>query len=261
MSTHDTKNVNKKGLRYDAGSWVAEILDDVWASYDVLKTVKLSPNQFQEFLLPHEVPRLPRDCFAVEEFQYSQGAEQSQIFLPNWMIQQKQIPWEDLQLQAESLPLPPLLQDQDLPSQQHSLSVPQSSPIAKQNRVSKPPKGHIKGGKKNKSSLSSSNQISHGQPQQPNLRMQEEQNPPQKEVSQHLPLKQAPIQQWTPLQILVKPPLQRRKQVASSGNPKGKKIYSPQQPKSRPKQSRNQQSTYARLQYPEQSFSVCQIQD
>jgi len=36
MSTHDTKNVNKKGLRYDAGSWVAEILDDVWASYDVL---------------------------------------------------------------------------------------------------------------------------------------------------------------------------------------------------------------------------------
>jgi len=60
-----------KGLRYDAGSWIAEILNNSWTSYDVIKRRKLSDAEWEEWLMPHTVPRLPRDSFGVEEFKYS----------------------------------------------------------------------------------------------------------------------------------------------------------------------------------------------
>jgi len=60
-----------KGLRYDAGSWIAEILDNSWTSYDVIKRKKLSETTWEEWLLPHIVPRLPRESFGIEEFDYT----------------------------------------------------------------------------------------------------------------------------------------------------------------------------------------------
>ena len=49
------------GLRYDAGSWIAEILDNELMSYDVVKRRKISEKVWEEWLVPQTVARLPRE--------------------------------------------------------------------------------------------------------------------------------------------------------------------------------------------------------
>ena len=86
-----------KGLRYDAGSWIAEILNNSWTSYDVVKRKKLSDAEWEEWLVPHTVPRLPRDSFGIEEFDYA---------LHNGAFTMKGWSWQDQQAQGPPQQVP-----------------------------------------------------------------------------------------------------------------------------------------------------------
>ncbi len=250
-SVSQSGKFSKTGLRYDAGSWIAEILDDIWASYDVIKTIKQSDSQFQEFLLPHEVPRLPRDCFDVQEFLFSPKG-QSQFEQEGWTVRIEQIPWEP-QVQDQ------LMTDQPLP--QPLLTDGLQGQIAQKKRQAlNSQKGYKAKGQKNKSSLPSSNPTSRAQQKQPNPKKQGGRSPQQTTTGPILLLKQNPIDQWTPLQIHLAHPSKHHTPIVSFETPKGKKTYSPRQPKHHPKKSPGQQSTSC-SQTVEQPFSTCQIQD
>ncbi len=245
---NDTVEYSKKGLRYNAGSWIAEIFDNQWTSYDIVKTIKVSETQWEEWLQPHEVPKLPRDSFGVEEFLYSQVSP-SEFQLKGWSVQMSR------RVSSEGTH-PNQIRDQS--SQQQPQQTEQLGQPAVLNR--QPPR-RGKGGKpqkqQNTSASSSSNQTSHVQPQQQGPRKRAKHSQPQTQVVSI----SLPIQQWTPLQIHSAQPLQHLTPIASSGSPRDSQVGSPRRPKNHPgKQSGKRPIVYGLL-TAAQGPSVCRIQD
>lgn len=58
-------------IRYDAGSWFAEVTDESWRSFNILKRVKLAEDHWEEWVEEHDIPRLPRDAISVDELSMS----------------------------------------------------------------------------------------------------------------------------------------------------------------------------------------------
>lgn len=236
----------KKGLRYNAGSWIAEILDNQWTSYDIIKQIKLSDSQMEEHLLQHSSPRLPRDSFGVEEFLYSPSSPQ--VFqLEDWTVQQQVQKVDELKQALEEkqdlhLPLPQLSQ----PCVQLIQPVEMNHPQQKPKKVNKLKK------KKNTTSLPSSSQTSHEQHQQQGPTKQVKRVPQQIAIVSS-PL---PIQQWKPLMTL-----QHQVPIVSFENPRDSSIYLPQQPKSQTKKQVKKHPIVCGSLAVEQRPSICRIQD
>jgi hypothetical protein len=260
--------LEQTGLRYDAGDWFAEILGDSWKSYDVVKRIKVSQEEWQEVLQPHLVPRLPYQCFAVEEFQYRQTPPalsrqtspqgqlhtqvqaspqtQAQTFCTGgWIVEESHQPLTQVQQEVAR-------KEQEQPQKQMQQTQPeQPKPLHRRNT-----RPMISG-------RLSSNQSSHGIQQLEYPKKQARHSQPNKQVqhSQHSLIQGTPIDQWTSLQSHLSLPPQHQAQASSFEGQKGKQRNSPPQPRRLPRQSLLKRPTSSHVQSVQQLSSVCQIQD
>ena len=242
--TRSLESINPKsmsiGLRYDAGDWFAEILGDSWRSYTILKQQKHSDSQIEELLQEHESPRLPRDCFFVEQFPYQMISAQS-IQFDSWICQSQEV----LQAQQQDF-LQPI---------QSSLSAQRKHPQPLTKKEGRP------NSQQSPSSLPSSNQAARGPQQLQGRGKQGQRN--QVQSSKTLPFRgfQGETKE-KPSQLLPgKQPLQHQGQVVSSVVPITKSTYSPHLPKNLQVQPKKQRPIVSGSLMPVQVVSVCQIQD
>ena len=251
--------LDQTGLRYDAGDWFAEILGDSWKSYDVIKRVKVSQEEWQETLQPHSVPRLPYQCFAVEEFQYQQSPSPS----PSPQKHQQQHQQQQIQAQAyciggwiveeSHLPLTQLQQEVERKEQEQQQEQGQRQP-------EQPKPIHRRNTRPMISGRLSSNQSSHVIQQSEYPKKQARHSQPNKQVM-HSPKQGTPIDQWTPLQPHLSLQPQHQVQVASFEGQKGRPKNSLPQPRRLPRQSQLKRSSSSHVQSVQPLSSVCQIQD
>ena len=233
-----------KGLRYEAGDWFAEILGDQWSSYDIIKRVKQSEEEMIEWLQVHEVPRLPRDCFCVEEFEYQKISFPSSLdFQASGWKCQVQVQQQPAQL---SLPLtqPPV----SVPLRPHKVQGGQ---------------GGRQNNQQQRKPLPSSNQGVHERRQQPNLKRQGGHNQQQSSSSEQSPQRkvgnqkgQRPSQSTPSSKTLLHPA-----PAVSFEVQKVQPAYSHPRPKNHPRQSGKQRPTVSGSLSNAQSISICQIQD
>jgi hypothetical protein len=259
--------LDQTGLRYDAGDWFAEILGDSWKSYDVINRVKVSQEEWQETLQPHLVPRLPYQCFAVEEFQYRQAPpslsppsshpKQAQVqqeqqiqaqayCIGGWIVEESLLPLTQLQQEVER-------KEQEQPQQQQQQQMQPEQQKQKNRRNTRPMiSGRL-----------SSNQSSHVIQRSEYPRKQARHSQPNKQglPSQNSLKQGTPIDQWTPLQPHLSLQPQHQVQVASFEGQKGRPKNSLPQPRRLPRQSQLKRPTSSRVQSVQPLSSVCQIQD
>lgn len=246
---------DKKGLRYDAGDWFAEIYEDEWKSYDVISRSKVSLEQetqgqqqvqIQEILRLHSVPRLPRDCYFLEEFAYQHISPQVQ-HIEGWIVEESVLPLTQVQQ---------VVQKKQLQQKKEQVQEELHSQQMQHNRRNKMPMiaGQL-----------SSNQSYHVQPlpdypKQPVEHSQQKRAKP--EVHQKKAYQDGPqVHSWIPLELHLSPPSQLQQQASSFQNQRGKQRSSHGRPKMLP---RKQQLQHSSVPYPKSHqhiSSVCQIQD
>lgn len=255
-STDSSQKLTQKGLRYDAGYWIAEIRGEVWNSYDVISRIKVSQAEWQEILQPHSVPRLPRECFSLEEFEYHQISPQS-FQIEGWIVEESPLPLpqekQEVQTILQALTLV-AQQMQEQPRAQVQMQVSQPEQQRQQHRRNKKPMN---------SEHSSSNQSYHERqqpryPKQPVVHSQQRKS--RSEVDQHS-RPQNPVHSWTPLELHLTLPSQPQQQGASFQNQKGKQRSSLEQPKKLPRRLQQRHSNPSYLKTHQQTSLVCQIQD
>ena len=270
-----------KGIRYDEGSYISEILEDSWKSYDVIRRIQNTDGSVTEILNEHDIPRLPRNAW-VEEFDYAVTENGYQI-----------IGWE-LQMQPQLLKLqqqvPSHLKQQQqqlqLPKQQPSLlqQLPESQrPLKKQNghlnsqpslqrRPQHPKQGRAvysqeQGRMRNNLQVTSSELLSSSETHLP---PQQEDQPKQvlhslkHRSAQPPPLQRQQViqsQSWTPLVLSIEPDLQYRRQESSYQQGSSSSHYSPQQKVQRPRTSKQGHSKSFQRDNAKQELVGCQILD
>lgn len=225
-----------RGLRYDAGDWIAEILDDSWKSYTVLKRTKVSEAEWIEELEEHAVPRLPYECFSVEEFTYFRISPE-QVQLEHWILQD-----------SPGVPLGRKEQTKAPVSQ----VKPEDSSYTQNMRNTE---------KSQRPQPSSSNQTFHAQQRQPYQERKKDHYPQKRQVREAQVAFQPDYHLWTPLEVHLTVPLQHQSQVASFQNQTTSRRNSLGQPKKLPRKSHAQGSSPYEIKTHQQSFSGCQIQD
>jgi len=234
----NTLSFTKQGIRYDAGSWIAEILDDEWMSYTVVKREKISDTIWKEWLAVDDVPRLPRDAFSVESFQYI-GTPTSVTMESGWAWTQELPHLKD---QPPSQAQQPRQQPtQQYPSQRLHPKDQRSSHPMRQTSQQYSRQGHAHGSSQpvqnsyrtsNMKRPHASNQTSHAQPQ---LLNQVTQAP---HSLQHTQVPSPPhpiqagnqVQSWTPLEQFQRQIPQYHRPTSSSQDPK---VNQPSLPRSR----------------------------
>ena len=241
------------GLRYDAGSWIAEILDNELMSYDVVKRRKISEKVWEEWLVPQTVPRLPRESFGVEEFMYE--LKDGVIRMKEWALSQvHQLPLPPLPQQpsrqqpqqpqqSQQQRQAPLQLQRGRQQQQHSLQHPlQSRPLKQTQETSQqhPTQDHEGSFQQQGRRINNlpnppqqlpSNSGAHSQPQQGGQRTQGLHSSQHKSVRPP-PLPQQPVtlnQPLTQLEPSGAPVLQYHTQAVSSQPQRDSLDYSPQQ--------------------------------
>lgn len=254
---------DKKGLRYDAGDWFAEILEDNWMSYDVIQRKMISQQEWQEILQPHSVPRLPYQCFAVEEFQYevqeqvqpqaqAQPLSQQQpwprtFHVKGWTVEQSLLP---LSVPVQGALKTEQIQEQTLSQQQQPEQLKQQNKRNKRSMIS----GRL-----------SSNQSSLVQRQQPYPKQSVEHSPSKKSRSSAPPRRDyqsdLQVQSWTPLELHLTLPSQSELRGPSSQRQKVNSKHSPRQPKMLPVRLQVRHSNPSPSKAHQLFSTVCQIQD
>ena len=273
-----------KGIRYDEGSYISEILEDSWKSYDVIRRIQNTDGSVTEILNEHDIPRLPRNAW-VEEFDYAVTENGYQII--GWELQmqpqllklQQQVPSHLKQQQQQ-------LQQQQLPKQQPSLlqQLPESQrPLKKQNghlnsqpslqrRPQHPKQGRAvysqeQGRMRNNLQVTSSELLSSSETHLP---PQQEDQPKQvlhslkHRSAQPPPLQRQQViqsQSWTPLVLSIEPDLQYRRQESSYQQGSSSSHYSPQQKVQRPRTSKQGHSKSFQRDNAKQELVGCQILD
>ena len=226
------------GLRYDAGSWIAEILDNELMSYDIVKRRKISEKVWEEWLVPQTLARLPRESFGVEEFMYD--FKDGVIKMKEWVLsqvhqqllppllqqplrqqpqqQQRQAQRQPQQAQLQSHPLKQMQEtSQQHPKQDHGASFQQQA--RRINNLPNPPQ------------QLPSNSGAHSQPQQGGQQRQGLHSSQHRSVRPP-PLPQQPVTLNQPLTQLEQsgvPVSQYRTQAVSSQPLRDSLDYSPQQ--------------------------------
>jgi len=277
-----------KGIRYDEGSYISEILEDSWKSYDVIRRIQNTDGSVTEILNEHDIPRLPRNAW-VEEFDYAVTENGYQII--GWALQmQPQLPLQQvpshLKLQQQQLPKLQQQQQQQLPKQQPSLlqQLPEPQrPLKKQNghlnsqqplqrRPQHPKQGHAvysqeQGRMRNNLQVTSSELLSssetHLPPQQEDQPKQELHSLKHRSVQPPLLQRQQVIQSqsWTPLVLSIEPDSQYRRQESSYQQDSSSSHYSPQQKVQRPRTSKQGHSKSFQRDNAKQELVGCQILD
>ena len=283
-----------KGIRYDEGSYISEILEDSWKSYDVIRRIQNTDGSVTEILNEHDIPRLPRNAW-VEEFDYAVTENGYQI--TGWALQIQQVPshlkqQQQLQQQQQQQQLPKLQQQQQqqqqLPKPSLLQQLPQQHqplqrPLKKQNchlnyqqplqrRQQHPKQGRAdysqeQGCMRNNflitsSEVPSSSEI-HLPPQQEDQPKQELHSLKHRSV-QPPPLQRQQViqsQSWTPLVLSIEPGLQYRRQESSYQQISGSLSYSPQQKVQRPRTSKQEHSKSFQRDNAKQELVGCQILD
>jgi len=252
--------LEQTGIRYDAGDWFAEIVGDSWKSYDVIKRIKVSQEEWKEILQPHLVPRLPYQCFAVEEFQYRQAPslppsqqvktspqeQQGQTFCTRgWIVEESHLPLHQAQQESAR-------KEQEQPEQtQEKMQPEQRRPIDR---------GNTRNTRPMISGRLSSNQSSHGIQQSEYPKKQVRHSQPNNRVQRSVQ-QGTPIDQWTSLQSHVSLPLQHQVQAVSFEAQKGRSTNSLVQPRRLPTKSLLKRPSSSHVQSVQQFSSVCQIQE
>jgi hypothetical protein len=286
-----------KGIRYDEGSYISEILEDSWKSYDVIRRIQNTDGSITEILNEHDIPRLPRNAW-VEEFYYAVTENGYQI--TGWALQVQQGPQKEQGPQKqqgqqnqqgpqkEQGPQkqqgPQKEQSQQLPKQQQEQQQ-QPSLLQRQQRQQKmnsqqhlqrrqqhPKQGRVdyfqeQGYMKNNfqvisSEVPSSSEI-HSPPQQEDQPKQELHSLKHRSVQPPLLQRQQVIQSqsWTPLVLSIEPDSQYRRQESSYQQISGSLCYSPQQKVQRPRTSKQEHSKSFQRDNARQELVGCQILD
>ena len=280
-----------KGIRYDEGSYISEILEDSWKSYDVIRRIQNTDGSVTEILNEHDIPRLPRNAW-VEEFDYAVTENGYQII--GWELQmqpqllklQQQVPSHQKQQQQQQQVPKQQLPKQQLPKQQPSLlqQLPESQrPLKKQNghlnsqpslqrRPQHPKQGRAvysqeQGRMRNNLQVTSSELLSSSETHLP---PQQEDQPKQvlhslkHRSAQPPPLQRQQViqsQSWTPLVLSIEPDLQYRRQESSYQQGSSSSHYSPQQKVQRPRTSKQGHSKSFQRDNAKQELVGCQILD
>jgi len=278
-----------KGIRYDEGSYISEILEDSWKSYDIIRRIQNTDGSVTEILNEHDVPRLPRNAW-VEEFNYAVTENGYQI--TGWELQmqpqllklQQQVPshlkqqqqqQQLLKLQQLQQPQPSLLQRQQHPPLQRPLKKQNghlNSQQPLQRRQQHPKQGRVdyfqeQGYMKNNFQvisleLPSSSEI-HSPPQQEDQPKQELHSLKHRSA-QPPPLQRQQViqsQSWTPLVLSIEPDSQYRRQESSYQRGSESSHYSPQQKVQRPRTSKQGHSKSFQRDNVRQELVGCQILD
>lgn len=263
--------LEQTGLRYDAGDWFAEIIGDSWKSYDVVNRIKVSQEEWKEILQPHLVPRLPYQCFAVEEFQYQQAHPHSSLSHPSRHLptsHQKQQQKQQSQtfctggwiVEESHLPLPQA-QEEAARKEEEQQSARTGQVQVEEQKQREPMKAQdTRNTRPMISGRLSSNQSSHGKQQSEYPKKQARHSQPNNRV-QRSAQQGTPIDQWTSLQSHLSLPLQHQVQAVSFEGQRGKSTNLPAQPRRLPKKSLMKRPSSSHVQSVQQFSSVCQIQE
>lgn len=239
-------------IHYDAGSWFAELIGDEWRSYSVIRRTKITDAEWSEELQAHEVPRLPHPSFSVEQSP-CRILHSTSFQLPNWTVAWSAVP------QIQPLPPQPL---EDL--------GPFVLPVLPQGESPAPPfppprkeQGYRRGNPGSTTLAPSSNQTSRV-PRRREYRESQEAPPQSRNSGRHAAPARSdsvPIEHWTTLQLPEIRPGQPPAQAASSGYPRERQTYSPQQPRRPPRRGPSMRSNVVDGRLYQPGSSACQIQE